>query len=284
MTVSGITPMADPARFAHIPEVRLGRGVEIHPSAQFGALCRLELGDHTYIGPGVRVWGGGEFAVGDYAKIHQNTSVCAKRHVRLGHCAWVGENTHLDGTGGLTAGDFLGVGIGSGLYSHVRQGDVLEGCNFERDAELVIGHDVCFIGSAWVSPVRCGDKSMALLGSVITRDMEPNHLYSGNPAEDITAKRPLIKPYSPPSVERKVELLGQFFEEYFSRVNPAADRDRARIVTDFPVHPDPAVTYYNVATREYTKTLHPGEVALNRWLFGYKAKFRPAHIQPTGTP
>jgi acetyltransferase-like isoleucine patch superfamily enzyme len=273
------------ARLAHIPAVRLGAGVEIHPSAVLGPLARLELGDHTSIGPGVRAWGGGELVVGDYAKIHNNTSICAKRHVRLGHCAWIGENTHLDGTGGLTAGDFLGVGIGSGLYSHVRQGDVLEGCNFERDQELVIGHDVCFIGTAHVSPVTCGDKSMALLGAVITRDMLPNHLYAGNPAEDITAKRPLLKPYSAITPERKREMLAGWLDEYFTRVAPpGADRDRARVVTDFPAEPEAGVTYYNVATREYTKTLHPGEVALNRWLFGFRAKFRPRAPAQKETP
>ena len=39
-----------------------------------------------------------------------------------------------------------------------------------------------------LSFILAKDKSMALVGSVITSDMEENHIYGGSPAKDLTNK------------------------------------------------------------------------------------------------
>lgn len=259
---------------ATITDLHIGKGVSIAPDADFTGLRKLSIGDYSTIGPGVRCFGGGEFTVGDYAKIHRGVSVCTAGHVRLGHVAWVGQDTHLDGSGGIDAGDFLGVGIGSSLYSHIRHGDLTEGCNFEKFGHLAIGNDVWFVGMVLVSPVRCEDKSMALLGSVVTRNMRTNRLYAGNPAEDVTDTYRRT-PYREKSVDEKRATLEAYLREYFESVAPAAHLERVRVVEAFPEVPETGVTYYNLGTRSYTKTHHPEEVALNRWLFSARAKFRP---------
>jgi hypothetical protein len=115
---------------------------------------------------------------------------------------------------------------------------------------------------------------MAMLGSVVTRNMRANRLYAGNPAEDVTEQFRRT-PFRVLSVDEKHARLDAILVEYFTEVAAGADRDRVCVVESFPTEPDPRVTYYNVATREYTKTHQPEEVALNRWMFPSKAKFRP---------
>ena len=114
--------------------------------------ANVELGDHVYIGPNVKILPG-NLKIGDYSKIHDGVYINPKKHILLGHLAWIGQNSILDGTGGITAGNFLGVGIGSSLYSHIRHGDILEGSLYEKDKELIIEDDVWFVGMCLVSPI-----------------------------------------------------------------------------------------------------------------------------------
>ena len=61
----------------------IGVGVHIDPSAQFINVEKLEIGDHSYIGPGVRVIGG-SFSVGEYSKIHNDCYIYPKNGINLG--------------------------------------------------------------------------------------------------------------------------------------------------------------------------------------------------------
>lgn len=251
---------------------KIGVGVEIDPSAQFVDVEQLEIGDHSYIGPNVRIIGG-QFRVGEYSKIHSNCYIYPKNGIRLGHCTWIGQGTHLDGTGGISAGDFLGVGINSALYSHIRHGDVTEGCTLDKDGFLHIGSDVWFVGMCLVSPVTAADKSVALLGSTITKPMEMNHVYGGSPAVDLTHR--MGAPWRERTVDEKIVLVETAVNHFFGEVRQ--DLDRSAIVVGTRMSRfEVGQTLYDVASRTYTKTNSETEVALNRWLFGYRAKFRPA--------
>jgi acetyltransferase-like isoleucine patch superfamily enzyme len=249
---------------------KIGTGVFIHPSAVFQDLDYLEIGDYSYIGPDVRVIGG-SFKVGDYSKIHNMTYIYAKNGITLGHCSWIGQGSHLDGTGGITAGNFLGVGINSALYSHIRHGDTLQGCRFEKNGSLVIGDDVWFVGMCLVSPIVAADKSMAMLGSVITKNMLPNSVYGGNPAIDLTPK--LGAPWLEISIEEKMQKFQILKTEFFS-AHPSFDPEAIQFGVEDTID-DKSVTYYSITSRKYTKKKTDVEVAFNRWIFGYKAKFSP---------
>jgi len=257
---------------ARIEEI--GIGVSIDPSAEFIDVENLCVGDHTYIGPGVRIVGG-SFSVGEYSKIHRNCYIYPKSEIELGHGAWIGQGVHLDGTGGIRSGDFLVVGINSALYSHIRAGDVTEGCVFDKNGFLEIGHDVWFVGMCMVSPVAAKDKSVALLGSVITRDMNQNTVYGGNPAIDLTGK--FGRPYVERSNEAKFEAVAEYVKKFFYTSEQSFDRDSVRVVMKAS-EILPGVTNYCIETRSYTKTNSETEVALNKWLFGYRAKFRPSVV------
>lgn len=249
----------------------IGKGVDIHPTAQFINVKKLEIGDFTVIGPGVRVIGG-EFRIGEYSKVHNNSYIYSKNSIHLGHCTWIGQGTHLDGTGGIKAGDFLGVGINSALYSHIRHGDITEGCRFDQDGYLEIGHDVWLVGMCLVSPVKMHDKSMALLGSVITREMDFNSIYGGNPAIDLTPK--LGRPWKEVSLDQRTAAVLDYVDHFFENERPDLDRD-AVLVTDRGDIKSDGQTVYDVSTRTYRKTNSISEIALNKWMFAYRAKFRP---------
>jgi len=250
----------------------IGIGSSISPSAEFIGVERLVLGDHVHIGPNVRVVGG-SLELGDYSKVHNNVYIYPKKSVVLGQLAWIGQGPHLDGTGGIEAGDFLGVGINSALYSHIRHGDVTEGNKFASEKKLSIGDDVWFVGMCLVSAINAEDKSMALLGSVVTRPMRKNRIYGGNPALDLTDK--LGHPWSEKSLDQKISNVRKFHDEFFSMVeNRNLDREAIQICDTLPSNPDSQRTYYCLASRTFTKRNSVEEVAFNKWLFGFRAKFR----------
>ena len=247
-----------------------GVGCYIHETVQIMDGADVELGDHVYIGENVKVLPG-KLKIGDYSKIHSGTYINPANGITLGHLTWIGQNCIIDGTGGIQAGNYLGVGMGSSLYSHIRQGDITQGCRFEKNKQLVIGDDVWFVGMCLVSPITAQDQSMAMLGSVITSNMEANTIYGGNPAKDISSK--LGNQFKAVSIEEKSQLFKMHVDEYVSIFNP--HNLNIELVTDYPIDLNPLITYYNISDRTYTKTNSAAEVDFNKWLFKYKAKFIP---------
>jgi acetyltransferase-like isoleucine patch superfamily enzyme len=256
--------------------IKQGVGCFIHPTAQIMDGANITLGDHVYIGENVKIMPG-NFSVGDYSKIHSGTLINPKNYVKLGHLAWIGQNSILDGTGGLSAGNYLGVGMGSALYSHIRHGDILEGCNYDQNKTLEIGDDVWFVGMCLVSPIKADDKSVAMLGSVVTKDMRYNTVYGGNPAKILSDK--MVRPFKldfEHNVNTKASLMNQFINEYSSETSNLVTN--IQVITEYPIELDPEISYYNIRTRTYTKRNTEQEIMFNKWLFRYKAKFIPHTI------
>lgn len=252
-------------------KIKQGIGCYISPSAIIMDGADIELGDHVYIGENVRIMPG-ILKIGDYSKIHNNVFINPQKHVILGHLTWIGQNSILDGTGGLTAGNYLGVGMGSCLYSHIRHGDLMQGCRFERNTELIIEDDVWFVGQCMVSPIFAASKSMAMLGSVITKNMIYNNVYGGNPAKNITDKVGYAYEYDEGNAAKLAKFLS-YVEEYKTETK----NDVAILaVESYPDTMCDDVTYYNISKRTYTKRNTESEIKFNKWLFKYKAKFIPA--------
>jgi len=250
-------------------KIKQGIGCFIHESAQISSDADIELGDHVYIGENVKILPG-KLKIGDYSKIHGGTYINPLNGITLGHLTWIGQNCIIDGVGGITAGNYLGVGMASSLYSHIRQGDITQGCRFEKNKHLTIGDDVWFVGMCLVSPVTAHDKSMAMLGSVITSDMQSNIIYGGNPAKEISS---LGKQFSMTSIQDKINSFNSHVAEYKNIFNPS--NLNVQLVTEYPLILDPSVTYYNISDRTYSKTNSPEEIEFNKWLFRFRAKFIP---------
>lgn len=242
-------------------EVLVGPGVVVEEGAVIRAR-RVVLGDHCFVGAGTKVTAS-EFRLGDYSKWHERGFGHGEGTLQIGRNCWIGGGVILDPAGGLVLDDGVGVGAGSQLWTHVQFGDVVEGCRWHSRRGIYVARDAWFVGHCLVSPVRVGERSMALLGSVVTRDMEPNHVYAGVPAEDITAK---VGPqFEERSVLDKVHLLNAKVAGFGMRRSELAATSPAFCVavTDEGMREavEAGVTCFNLVTREYTKTGSAAEVA-----------------------
>lgn len=252
-------------------EVIIGKGAFIEPTVKIrgisGNARRIVIGDYAYIGDSVQIICD-DFSLGDYSKIQHHTNVHGYQPCHIGHNAWIGQYTIIDSIGGTTIGNNCGVGAHSQLWSHIKFGDMLEGCNFLAEQPLRVGNDVWFVGHCIVSPITAADKSMALVGSVVTRDMNYNEIYAGSPAASISHK---IGPqFKPVTVEEKMIRMKELLAT--SKVNA----DVVRIVKTESEFKNDGRSYFAVDTRTYKKTLHDEEVKFMKFLLPEKAKFVPA--------
>jgi acetyltransferase-like isoleucine patch superfamily enzyme len=252
-------------------ELSIGVGSAIHPSAIIcgadgGRARRIVIGDHCYIGAGVQIRCP-DFSLGDYSKLHQNTTVHGYQPCRIGHNAWIGQNCIIDSIGGTTIGDNCGIGAHSQLWSHIKFGDTLEGCRFLSESELRVGKDVWFVGHCIVSPIVAEDRSMAMAGSVITRPMAYNTIYAGCPAKEISSR--IGHQFADVALDEKLEKLKAYLAE------SGVDAARVRVVAEASEAVDPQLTYFIVSTRTYTKRRSDDEVAFMKFLLPARAKFTP---------
>jgi acetyltransferase-like isoleucine patch superfamily enzyme len=250
--------------------IYIGKNVVIHPTAVIrgvsGHAKNISIGDNTYIGENVQILCD-DISIGDYSKIHHHTNVHGYRPCKIGHNAWIGQYTIIDSIGGTTIGNNCGVGAHSQLWSHIKFGDTLEGCRFLSEKNLKIGNDVWFVGHCIVSPIVAEDKSMAMVGSVVTKDMQFNRIYAGTPAKDITEKTG--RQFEDVSIIKKYDKLKIHLNEF-------GKTDSIKIVyykdeVDFQDN----FTYFVINDRKYKKTRSEIEIAFMKYLLPEKAKFTP---------
>lgn len=244
----------------------LGKNVFISPSASIrginGKAKKVQIGDNTYIGDNVQIIVD-EFTIGDYCKVHHHVNFHGYRPLRIGHNAWIGQGTLIDSIGGTTIGDNCGIGAYSQLWSHIRFGDPLEGCNYESSNPLIVGKDVWFVGHCIVSPIIAEDRSMALVGSVITGNMKENHIYGGTPAKDLTGK---IKPqFSPLTIEKKFDIMSQF--DLPNDIQLIENNSEIKFPND--------ISYFNIVDRTYNKRNSDSEIQFMLSLQSKLIKFTP---------
>jgi acetyltransferase-like isoleucine patch superfamily enzyme len=250
-------------------DVTIGEGVRFGRNVVFNS-SRVRIGDGVSIGDNVRV-DSESFEIGDFGTIYPDCFFPGPGSIVIGHNFWLGRTSIVDSMGGTTVGNNVGVGPHSQLWTHMVYGDVLYGCRFHSSRSLEIGDDVWFVGHCLVSPIRAGDRSLAMLGSVVTKDMEADHSYAGSPARDITDR---IGPqFAPRPIEERSALLRGKIDEF------AADRGRAPetvaiVVSTWDEQMDSEVTVFNVSDRTYTKCGTPIERALMHALLP-DAKFVP---------
>jgi len=250
----------------------LGENVIIEPTAIIrgvdGSAHNVIIGYNTYIGHDVQLIAD-NLEIGDYCKIHHHTNIHGYKPCKIGHNAWIGQYCIIDTIGGTTIGNNCGIGAHSQLWSHIKYGDTLEGCRFLSDAPLTIGNDVWFVGHCIVSPITAGDKSMALVGSVVTKNMEENHLYAGSPAKDITAKAGTQ--FKSVTIDEKYDKMIKYLDTTLLDVSQIAIVKSAELFNF-----EDNVSYFDVSSRTYTKKRSAEEVKFMKFLLPAKGKFTPA--------
>ncbi|MEY4401230.1 MAG: hypothetical protein RL072_1095, partial [Actinomycetota bacterium] len=97
-----------------------------------------------------------------------------------------------------------------------------------------------------------------------------NHIYAGVPATDMTEK--LGNQYRSVSVDEKFAVLERELAAFAAKGH---DPSSIKVVKEWPTKIERDVTYFNVATREYTKRLTDTEIAFMLHLL-VKIKFYPA--------
>lgn len=254
-------------------DVVIGKHVHFGRNVVFNCK-KVRIGDGVSIYDNVKV-DAEVFEIGDYGTIYDSCFFPGPGELRIGHNFWLGTASIVDAKGGTTIGNNVGIGAHSQLWTHMIYGDVMYGCRFSSVKPLNIGNDVWLVGHCLVSPVNIGDRSLAMLGSLVTRDMEPDHSYAGVPARDMTDK---LGPQFEirPLEDRRAYLekrLAEFGEKYRSECPTGA---WYKIVTSAAeMNPrDRQTLYFNVADRTYTKRNTDLEYKLIRFLLP-DAKFVP---------
>jgi len=251
--------------------IKIGVGTVIEPSARIrginGKADYIEIGDHCYIGENVQIICD-HFSILDYSKIHHDTNIHGYKPCKIGHNAWIGQFSIIDSIGGVTIGDNCGIGAHSQLWSHIKYGDTLQGCRFINEKSLEIGDDVWFVGHCIVSPIRAEDKSMAMVGSVVTKDMKNNEIYAGSPAKSISEK--IGNQFNEVPETEKLRLM----ELYISKSNVSPDLIKA-VTNNSEFNLGDEVSYFDVNGRTYTKKSSANEIAFMKYLLPEKGKFVP---------
>lgn len=251
-------------------DVQIGRGVHFGRNVRF-ASSHVRIGDGVIFGDDVVVESE-SFEIGDFGTIYPGCFFPGPGSLSIGHNFWLGRDSIVDAMGGTTIGDNVGVGAQSQLWTHMVFGDVLAGCRFNSNRSLEIGDDVWFVGHCLVSPIVAGDRSLAMLGSLVTKDMEPDRCYAGAPAVDVTEK--LGSQFAPRAVEERIAMLLERIAEFAGREGMSPDAV-ASVVSDWSeARAGNDVTVFNVSERTYRKKASALERRLVRFLLP-EAKFVP---------
>jgi acetyltransferase-like isoleucine patch superfamily enzyme len=244
----------------------VGKNVNISPSASirglYGKAKRIVIGDNTYIGDHVQIIVD-DFEIGDYCKVHHHTNFHGYLPLSIGHNAWIGQGTIIDSIGGTKIGNNCGIGAYSQLWSHIRYGDPLEGCNYNNASKLLIGNDVWFVGHCIVSPIVAKDKSMALVGSVVTRNMEENRIYGGAPANDLTGK--INSQFRSMTIDDRWNMMKKY----------KLPKSVVLVTSDDEMINDDDISYFNIVNRTYTKRATDEEISFMKTLQLDLIKFTP---------
>lgn len=268
MTWGRKADVGPPPSFA-TDDVEVGEGVRFGHNVRFKSK-RVRIGDGCVFGNDVRI-DSTEFDLGDYGTIYDSCFFPGPGNLRIGHNFWLGTASIVDCQGGTTIGDNVGVGAHSQLWTHMKFGDVMAGSRFHVAKPLEIGDDAWLVGHCLVSPVKVGARSLAMLGSLVTKDMQADRCYAGVPAADITEKvGPPFKTTTPQ--ERHAYLQGRF-AEFQAATGQKAEALIALDPGRLPGGKDELA--FNVADRTYRKTGSALERRLIRFLLP-DAKFVPA--------
>jgi acetyltransferase-like isoleucine patch superfamily enzyme len=226
------------------------------------------IGDNCYIGEYVQIICD-DFSLGDYSKIQHHTNIHGYLPCHIGHNAWIGQYTIIDSIGGTQIGNNCGIGAHSQIWSHIKFGDTLEGCRFLSEKKMLIGNDVWFVGHCIVSPIVAEDKSMAMVGSVVTKDMAFNNIYAGSPAKSISDK--VGFQFKDVSNDEKFEKLSSYLSEWNGNKNKIKIV-RSKEEIEFTNND---VSFFCVEDRAYTKNRNEEEISFMKFLLPSKAKFIP---------
>lgn len=273
-------------------EVRIGERCTIAPSAQiiFAQSGSVDIGDYCVIGPGVKiVVNGGVVRIGDWTSLHDNCLLLCTQGLTIGQHCWFGQNAVLDGSGGLTIGNGVRVGMFSQLWSHVAAGERIEGCTLYGMRPLVLEDDVWLVGSCiCASGITIGRRTVALIASNITKSWGPELVIAGSPA----SVKEGLSFYQDITLDQKFSMLRSWLEEAVLGTTMQLEESEHNEILSVRESDGTTVEFVRLASRfmqrqdndaqrtvccvenkRYTKRLTDIEQKLLKSLSGNKARF-----------
>lgn len=118
---------------------------------------------------------------GEGSSIYHNSYVYGD--VRVGKNTWIGPYTLLDGSGGLTIGDYCSISAGVHIYTHDTVMWAISGGKAEYERAPVRIGDCCHIGgqTVIVKGVTIGDHCVIGASSFVNQDILPYTVAFGVP-------------------------------------------------------------------------------------------------------
>lgn len=248
---------------------QIGVGVVIEEGAVIKA-DKVVIGDFAYIGQRTRFIVP-ELRIGDYSRINADTFGGGTKPMTIGNNCYIGAKVRLDSRGGLKIGHNVGIGDASQIWTHIRHGDPVRGCRWDKEYSLEIGDDVWLVARVTVGGARqIGDRSMVFNESNVTRNLLADHTYAGNPVVDVTAK--LGAQFAAISPEEKYKRLCKEIELFEAEYPMYRGYVRATTYAGEFGDPEPLVSWFAAEDRVYTKNRHAAEVT---FIKNTLAKFMP---------
>ncbi len=237
-----------------------------------GGTCEyIDIGEHTILGHDSKIVNP-VTVIGDYTKIHNHCLLNGRKPVIIGHNVWVGQNCILNSEEDLTIGNNVCIGPYSSLYTHGYFGDMLEGCQVFNKGPIILEDDVWIIGSynSIYPGVTLGRKSLVMSGSIVTKDVLPNHTVVGSPAKDVTDK---VLPYKFVRTSDKLSIMYGYIREFQKKYKKTLFKLSDLYMNSHQIKVDE--TIFDLVERTYTRTRSELEVSFIKFLSSYRARFVP---------
>lgn len=274
-------------------ELVIGQRVSIQPGVQiiFHRPAKVTISDYCNIGQGVKIiCDGGDVTLGEWTTLHDRCLLLSTIGLQVGAHGWFGQHTVLDGTGGLTIGNGVRVGMYSQIWSHVAAGEQIEGCTLIGTRPVVIEDDVWLVGSCIVaSGVTIGRRAVALIASNITKSWPAHSVLAGSPA----VRKESLNFYKPIQADAQWQLLVGWLQQIAETfqlaalVSPVglafgwADKRNSEAIVFVKNATEATMALQNfegatvccLASKSYVKRLTELEHRVLKYLSGNKARF-----------
>jgi len=176
----------------------------------------------------------------------------------------------------------------SQIWTHVASGELIEGCMLFGDSKVTIEDDVWLVGRCVVSSgVRLRKKSVFLTNSVVTKDSEPEKLYSGTPATinnkvvvwkklDLIDKLKMLLEWSELFCHNKDYKVNDQTELGYFSIESINDKEMLifYINEGFVVPTEFCVSLFSIVDKTLTKTNSLLERTFYKSIYNNKARFR----------